>query len=240
MPVAYVPIADAEIDPESPVTESLMQRLRDNPQAIIEGASGAPRATSKIITPGGSDADGDLTDATDLSAAGPGFYEFSSVTLTAPKTLPWISRMRVNGDVIITGTTISVSGRPLRDTVSGIIQEGIVAQLRALSGGHGGNSSGGGGTGPGAGGGGGAGGDGGRGRSSVPFSPGGLAAIPAAAFPLMNRGWASRKPSWLLIKGRDEEAREAGSTPITESAPASVLTVPTWATATPTSCWLFI
>ncbi len=38
---------------------------------------------------------------------------------------------------------------------------------------------------------------------------------------------AQRRPpqaSWLLIKGRDEEAREPGSTPITESAPASVLT----------------
>jgi bifunctional non-homologous end joining protein LigD len=32
-----------------------------------------------------------------------------------------------------------------------------------------------------------------------------------------------RKPSWLLIKGRDQEARDASSPPITESAPRSVI-----------------
>jgi bifunctional non-homologous end joining protein LigD len=36
-------------------------------------------------------------------------------------------------------------------------------------------------------------------------------------------GESRRKPSWLLIKGRDEEARDASAPPITEIAPASVL-----------------
>jgi hypothetical protein len=40
---SYTAIADTEIDAESPVTEELMTRLRDNPIAIGEGATGAPR-----------------------------------------------------------------------------------------------------------------------------------------------------------------------------------------------------
>jgi bifunctional non-homologous end joining protein LigD len=40
---------------------------------------------------------------------------------------------------------------------------------------------------------------------------------------MRSRNGNRRKPAWLLIKGRDEESRETGSTPITESAPASVL-----------------
>ena len=38
----YTTIADADIDPESPGTTTLFTRLRDNPIAITEGASGAP------------------------------------------------------------------------------------------------------------------------------------------------------------------------------------------------------
>lgn len=40
---SYNEITDGEIDPESPITTSLMTKLRDNPEAIAEGASGAPR-----------------------------------------------------------------------------------------------------------------------------------------------------------------------------------------------------
>lgn len=36
-------IAASEVDPDSPVTATLMQALADNPTAIAEGASGAPR-----------------------------------------------------------------------------------------------------------------------------------------------------------------------------------------------------
>lgn len=38
----YTAIANTEIDPESPVTSDLMTKLRDNPIAMAEGASGAP------------------------------------------------------------------------------------------------------------------------------------------------------------------------------------------------------
>ncbi len=111
MPVTYNPILDSEIDPESPVTESLARRWRDNAIAMIEGASGAPRATSKIITPGGSDKDGDLVDGTTLSL--PGFFDYSSILLTIDKTFPWLTKMRVNGDVsVATGKTIKLR-RPI-------------------------------------------------------------------------------------------------------------------------------
>lgn len=39
----YTPILDDEILPDSPGTSILFFRLRDNPQAIAEGAAGAPR-----------------------------------------------------------------------------------------------------------------------------------------------------------------------------------------------------
>lgn len=39
----YLPIAASDIDRDSPVNQPLMTALRDNPIAIAEGASGAPR-----------------------------------------------------------------------------------------------------------------------------------------------------------------------------------------------------
>lgn len=39
----FAAIADVEIDPDSPVTTSLMQRLRDNPTAIANAEAGAPQ-----------------------------------------------------------------------------------------------------------------------------------------------------------------------------------------------------
>lgn len=42
-------IANNEIDGDSPITESLMTALRDNPVAITEGASGAPKIQSAAL-----------------------------------------------------------------------------------------------------------------------------------------------------------------------------------------------
>jgi len=39
----YTPILNAEVDAESPITDLLLTRLRDNPLAIGEGAASAPR-----------------------------------------------------------------------------------------------------------------------------------------------------------------------------------------------------
>ena len=39
----YTGIANSEVDGDSPITDTLMQRLRDNVLAMFEGAAGAPR-----------------------------------------------------------------------------------------------------------------------------------------------------------------------------------------------------
>lgn len=39
----WTTIADSQVDPKAPVTSELMAALRDNPIAIAEGATGAPR-----------------------------------------------------------------------------------------------------------------------------------------------------------------------------------------------------
>ncbi|NBT32929.1 MAG: hypothetical protein EBT13_13790 [Rhodobacteraceae bacterium] len=43
---SYTAIANSEVDSDSPVTDTLVTRLRDNPLAIAEGASGAPFLSS--------------------------------------------------------------------------------------------------------------------------------------------------------------------------------------------------
>lgn len=39
----YITISDAETDPDAPLTAELAKKWRDNPIAIAEGASGAPK-----------------------------------------------------------------------------------------------------------------------------------------------------------------------------------------------------
>ena len=45
----YTAILGSEIDTDSPVTESLMTRIRDNPIAITEGSAGAPKIQNAAI-----------------------------------------------------------------------------------------------------------------------------------------------------------------------------------------------
>lgn len=47
--MAYITIADTEVDPEAPITSYLGYRFRDNPIAIAERASGAPRVKPSTI-----------------------------------------------------------------------------------------------------------------------------------------------------------------------------------------------
>lgn len=50
----YRSIASSETDADSPVTTDLMQALADNPTAIAEGASGAPKIAQKTRVGGAS------------------------------------------------------------------------------------------------------------------------------------------------------------------------------------------
>jgi len=49
---SYVTIPDGDIDPESPGDTSLFSRLRDNPIAISEGSTGAPRIAVDSLSNG--------------------------------------------------------------------------------------------------------------------------------------------------------------------------------------------
>lgn len=44
----YVPIPNGDTDQDSPITQPLIVALRDNPIAIAEGASGAPKIAQKV------------------------------------------------------------------------------------------------------------------------------------------------------------------------------------------------
>lgn len=75
----YTTIPDGDIDQDSPVTQPLMTALRDNPIAIAEGASGAPRinlsAVSQVVTAGAFYAIGDRSTYTHAASS----YENAAV-----------------------------------------------------------------------------------------------------------------------------------------------------------------
>lgn len=45
----YTPIANSDIDQDSSITQPLMTAMRDNPIALAEGASGAPKISTKNL-----------------------------------------------------------------------------------------------------------------------------------------------------------------------------------------------
>jgi len=49
--MTYTPILNAEVDAESPITDLLLTRLRDNPLAIAAGNAGAPRLYGLAMVP---------------------------------------------------------------------------------------------------------------------------------------------------------------------------------------------
>src|SRR5271154_1505066 len=99
MPPAYLTILDAEVDPDSPITTSLMFRLRDNLIASFAAQPGAPLLNRGAINIGGSGVDGNMVDATTL--VGSGLYDFETITLTMAKTLPCLTILRCTGAVNI-------------------------------------------------------------------------------------------------------------------------------------------
>lgn len=56
----YTSIPNTDIDQDSPVTQPLMTALRDNPIAITEGSSGAPRIVAAAIEGGSASSAGDV------------------------------------------------------------------------------------------------------------------------------------------------------------------------------------
>ena len=82
----YTAIADTEIDQDSPVTETLMTKMRDNPIAITEGASGAPRIVAGALN----------TTNTTYSGSLPELGTFTASMLSTFSFLPdWSSAMPI-------------------------------------------------------------------------------------------------------------------------------------------------
>jgi len=46
---SYVAVSNGEIDADSPITADLMSKLRDNPIAISEGSTGAPKVLANAL-----------------------------------------------------------------------------------------------------------------------------------------------------------------------------------------------
>lgn len=149
----YNQILDSEIDPESPVTASLMTKIRNNPIALAEGAPGAPRINRRAITPGGTEADGAIIDATVMPTV-PGFYEWDYITLTIAKTVPYVTIARIDGNCIISNAiNASVVDTAAKQSLAQMLRCMIApagsATSGASSGGGGGASLGSGGAGSG-------------------------------------------------------------------------------------------
>lgn len=74
----YTVINNTDIDVDSPVTTSLMNKLRDNPIAIAEGASGAPKIQAAAL-------DTNSVTADAIAAGAVGSSELGSSAVTTDK-----------------------------------------------------------------------------------------------------------------------------------------------------------
>ncbi len=97
-----LPTVGDNIAPGKAITFEHGRLFYNNPIAIAEGADGAPRISRRAIQPGGAEIDGDFGDGDTPPTAGAS--ELTGITLTVPKTFPFISMIRVNGDVSLSST----------------------------------------------------------------------------------------------------------------------------------------
>lgn len=179
---SYIEIPDADIEPDQPIKSSTAFALRDNLLAVIEGDATAPKITSRTISPGGSQADGDCTNAT--SFTGPGFFDFETLLLTAAKTLPFASFLRIDGDA-----TISDVLTVRRTFASSAAEAGILSAIGGAAAESSADRSG---SSEGSGGGGGVVGTGGNSSNSGSgISPGGAGLVTSAS--TIARLWAARR-----------------------------------------------
>lgn len=122
---AYTAIADSEIDVDSPITESLMTRLRNNPIAITEGSAGAPLIQTAAYQPGSVDqaaigasavGQGELKSTTASGSAGGSANTQHSYSLTGGTYSFWTA-----GSNSGTNSTEYPSGFGNGDTGAGVI-----------------------------------------------------------------------------------------------------------------------
>lgn len=102
MTAVWTNIPDAWVAANAPVTTQLMTALRDNVEGFAYGVTGAPNMQTSMLAPGGSGADGALINATTMTA--PGYYDFTTGTVTTAKALPWFSVLRFQGNLTLSAT----------------------------------------------------------------------------------------------------------------------------------------
>ncbi|RDH86363.1 MAG: hypothetical protein DIZ78_09340 [endosymbiont of Escarpia spicata] len=99
---AYNAIPAADIDPDSPLTTSLMTHLRDNPIAISEGSTGAPKNQTASYAAGSVDAAAIAADAvgqSEIAANAVGSGELKTATASQSVSVPSLG----TADIVLTG-----------------------------------------------------------------------------------------------------------------------------------------
>jgi len=113
----YTVIPDADIEPDKPIKSSTAFALRDNLIAVVEGDPTAPKINFAALSIGGKGIDGDLNDAASFSVMG--FFDFLSMSITAVKTLPVVTVLRVNGNAALSSViTVSTQSRTVATNTS--------------------------------------------------------------------------------------------------------------------------
>ncbi|MBN46881.1 MAG: hypothetical protein CMH23_10460 [Methylophaga sp.] len=112
----YSAVAAGEKDADSPVNVSLLDKLDQNPQAMIEGATGAPRILEAAfkryhpwnLTDLGDGSDGSATISSSANVL-PGIHQYTSLTINSGVT--WTKDPSYIGPLIIKCTgTVTING----------------------------------------------------------------------------------------------------------------------------------
>lgn len=111
----YSAIASTEIDADSPITDALLGKLRDNPIAISEGASGAPKVMAAALNTATNTLSGTLAaGATVEVTIGPYAFFPSCNGATLSFSLGWTGGTSDDGTVRIFNGTGSPVGYAVR------------------------------------------------------------------------------------------------------------------------------
>lgn len=115
----YTTITDGQVDQDSPISQALITALRDNPLAIAEGASGAPKIVAGALNL--------ATNSVSVTVGSSGSATYEEITLDRCSFFPGtggdgntsISFIVATGTASATAPKIRVGGTPLgnSDTV---------------------------------------------------------------------------------------------------------------------------
>lgn len=141
----WTTIPDSAVAPNAPITSGLMTALRDNIQAFAEGAAGAPKISPTLLTPGGVSLDGAISNSSVLTS--PGFYDFSTGSITSAKALAWGTVVRITGDftlsaaLTVANAPANASSSPFSAVMGGTGQTATSGSVSSPSFGSGGGGS---------------------------------------------------------------------------------------------------